>query len=90
MDSLNAKLTATELSVLALACQGFTERETAERLFIATSTVHTHLKNIYRKLDVRCKVSAAIWYVQHESARETTQPTRRRQPRLFYETADIP
>ena len=89
MDSLDTRLTPTELSVLALASQGLTERESAERLYIAPSTVHTHLKSIYRKLDVNCKVSAAVWYTQRESAHPMTQLARRR-PRPLFEALDIP
>ena len=36
------------------------------------ATVHTHVKSIFRKLHVRNKVGAAVWYVRHEHALDGT------------------
>jgi DNA-binding NarL/FixJ family response regulator len=62
-------LTAAEARVLELISLGLTEREIAGRLCVSTSTVHTHVKSIFRKLHVNNKVSAAVWYVRHEPVR---------------------
>ncbi|MGA9531946.1 MAG: LuxR C-terminal-related transcriptional regulator [Anaerolineales bacterium] len=51
-------LTERELEVLALLAQGHTSREVAERLVIAFNTARTHVRNIYRKLDVHNRVEA--------------------------------
>jgi DNA-binding NarL/FixJ family response regulator len=51
-------LTARELEVLRLVAAGFTNRETARRLFISEATVKTHLLHIYDKLGVRDRASA--------------------------------
>lgn len=47
-DSSN--LTKREIEVLKLLNQGFTYNEVADELDISKNTVHTHIKNIYEKL----------------------------------------
>jgi ATP/maltotriose-dependent transcriptional regulator MalT len=44
-------LTERELEVLQLLGEGLTKREIASRLFVSHSTIHSHTKSIYRKLD---------------------------------------
>lgn len=44
-------LTERELEVLRLLGEGLTKREVASMLFVSYSTVHSHTKSIYRKLD---------------------------------------
>jgi ATP/maltotriose-dependent transcriptional regulator MalT len=44
-------LTERELEVLRLLDEGLTKREVASRLFVSYSTIHSHTKSIYRKLD---------------------------------------
>jgi DNA-binding NarL/FixJ family response regulator len=48
-----AELTAREQEVLACLVDGFTYGQSAERLGIAFETVRTHVRHIYRKLQVR-------------------------------------
>ncbi len=52
-------LSARELEVLRLLAVGISNKEIAETLVIATSTVKQHLKNIYGKLDVHNRTQAA-------------------------------
>jgi LuxR family maltose regulon positive regulatory protein len=51
-------LTERELEVLALLAEGFSNKELASHLVVATSTIKQHLKNIYAKLDVHSRTEA--------------------------------
>lgn len=51
-------LTRKELKLLALAADGLSNNELAERLFVAETTVRTHLRNINAKLGTRSRVEA--------------------------------
>lgn len=51
-------LTDRERQILAELCQGKGYKEIGADLFISPLTVHSHLKNIYRKLEVRSKNEA--------------------------------
>jgi DNA-binding CsgD family transcriptional regulator len=57
-DALVEPLSTRELEVLNLIDQGLTNPEIAERLSLATSTVKTHINNIYGKLAVQTRVQA--------------------------------
>jgi DNA-binding CsgD family transcriptional regulator len=46
-------LTASERRVVALAAEGLSNREIAERLFVTQRTVETHLGHAFAKLGVR-------------------------------------
>jgi DNA-binding NarL/FixJ family response regulator len=55
----NGELTLRERAVLSYVAHGQTNREIADGLFIAETTVKTHLKNVFAKLDVRNRSEAA-------------------------------
>ncbi|WP_088340288.1 response regulator transcription factor [Robiginitalea sediminis] len=46
-------LSNRELEVLTAVCQGMSNREIGEALFISESTVKTHVSNLLAKLDVK-------------------------------------
>ncbi len=54
-----AQLSAREREVLAALADGLTNMELAERLFISERTANRHLSNIFTKLGVRNRTSAA-------------------------------
>ncbi|WP_067540716.1 helix-turn-helix transcriptional regulator [Nocardia crassostreae] len=54
-----ASLTATEEKVARLVARGLTNRLVARELFISPHTVGFHLRQIYRKLDVKSRVDLA-------------------------------
>lgn len=46
------KLTKREVEIIRLVCQNLRTREIAERLYLSEFTIHTHRKNIMRKLEI--------------------------------------
>jgi len=48
-------LTRREVEILALLVQGLNYKTAAEELFISPETVRNHIRNIYRKLQVRSR-----------------------------------
>jgi DNA-binding NarL/FixJ family response regulator len=52
------RLSRRERDVLDCLADGLTYAETAERLDVARSTVESHVRNLYRKLDATSKVTA--------------------------------
>ncbi|WP_432476690.1 response regulator transcription factor [Nocardioides sp. GXQ0305] len=58
-------LTGRELAILALLDRGLTASAIGHRLSISPRTVHTHLRNIYRKLGVADRLMASR--VAHEA-----------------------
>jgi DNA-binding NarL/FixJ family response regulator len=54
----DAGLTKRELSILAELSEGGSNRQIAQRLFLAEQTVKFHLTNVYRKLGVSTRTEA--------------------------------
>jgi DNA-binding NarL/FixJ family response regulator len=57
-------VTPRERDVLRLLAEGLTNREIAERLVVSEHTVHRHVTNILRKLDLPSRTAAAIYAVR--------------------------
>jgi DNA-binding CsgD family transcriptional regulator len=57
-------LTPRELDVLELVAQGLSNSDIAQRLFLSEHTVHRHLANILRKVNVSSRTEAAAWGVR--------------------------
>ena len=58
-------LSEREAQVLRLLAAGKTNRDIAEALFISEKTVARHVSNIFDKLGVSSRTSAAAWAYQH-------------------------
>ena len=58
------ELTPREREVLRLLAEGLTNRQIAERLVVSEHTVHRHVANILRKLDVSSRTAAAAHAAQ--------------------------
>jgi DNA-binding NarL/FixJ family response regulator len=52
VDDPLAELTAREREVLALMAEGYTDRGIRERLYLSQKTVESHVRSIFRKLDL--------------------------------------
>jgi len=54
------RLTSREADVLRLLARGCTYSQVGDRLGVSLHTVESHVKNVYRKLDVH-SARAAVW-----------------------------
>lgn len=52
------KLSSREQEILEALSQGFRYKEIADKLFLSTETVRTHIRNIYGKLQVNSRTDA--------------------------------
>jgi DNA-binding CsgD family transcriptional regulator len=59
MDPLWDALTPAEIEVVKLVAAGLTNPQVAERLFVSRSTVHSHLKRVFKKLRVATRTELA-------------------------------
>jgi DNA-binding NarL/FixJ family response regulator len=66
-------LTPREWEVLALIAEGHTDKEVASSLFISRETEQSHVKSIYRKLQVSTRREAAVCYFKHIRGRANHQ-----------------
>jgi LuxR family transcriptional regulator, maltose regulon positive regulatory protein len=57
-------LTPRELDVLKLVAQGLSNPDIARRLVLSEHTVHRHLANVLRKLNLSSRAAAAAWGVR--------------------------
>jgi DNA-binding NarL/FixJ family response regulator len=54
-------LTRREMEILAMVSSGARNDEIADKLYISSHTVKTHLYNIFKKIDVPNRLQAALW-----------------------------
>jgi DNA-binding CsgD family transcriptional regulator len=54
-----SNLTASERRVARLAAEGMTNREIAQALFLTENTIETHLRSVFRKLEIRSRSQLA-------------------------------
>jgi DNA-binding NarL/FixJ family response regulator len=57
-SKVTAALTGRQIEILALVSQGLTMQQAATRLGISPRTVESHVRNLYRKLEVSSRVQA--------------------------------
>lgn len=57
-------LSDRENAILSQVVKGYQDQEIADELCISVKTVRTHLRNIYKKLQVRSRTEAALKYLQ--------------------------
>jgi DNA-binding NarL/FixJ family response regulator len=61
----SAELTSREIEVLRHVAHGMSDAQVADKLVVSLRTVHSHLRSIYRKLQVGSRNEAARWAVEH-------------------------
>jgi DNA-binding CsgD family transcriptional regulator len=55
-----ARLSSRELEVMSWIAEGLRSRQIAERLFITTTTVQAHRRNILKKMGAKNSVGAVM------------------------------
>ena len=60
-DERLARLTAQERKILALIAEGLTNRQIAERMFLAEKTVKNYVSNLLSKLGMERRTQAAVF-----------------------------
>ena len=65
--------TPAERQAAELACDGRTNRQIAEQLFLSEKTVEAHLSRAYRKLGVRSRTQLAVKMTAARTGRQPTQ-----------------
>jgi DNA-binding NarL/FixJ family response regulator len=59
------RLTPREHEVLRLLAQGMSDKEIAERLYVGSGTVRTHVVRIFGKLGVHSRLQALVFAARH-------------------------
>jgi DNA-binding NarL/FixJ family response regulator len=67
-EESDVELTGREEDLLVCLRRGETYEECATSLGVRIGTVQTHVKKLYRKLDVTTKAEAAAWATRHRRA----------------------
>jgi DNA-binding NarL/FixJ family response regulator len=67
-EQTQVKLTEREREVLDCLMRGCTYQECSVELGIGLGTIQTHVKNLYRKLEVTSKTDAIAWAARHRTA----------------------
>ncbi|WP_429812944.1 helix-turn-helix transcriptional regulator [Ensifer sp. B1-9] len=63
-------LTTREVQILDLICKGTQNKIIADRLGLSENTVKVHVRNIYKKMNVRNRTEAASRYFTNDAAAE--------------------
>jgi DNA-binding NarL/FixJ family response regulator len=80
IDDPLADLTARERDVLALMAEGHTDRGIRERFFLSQKTVESHVRSIFRKLDLPSsptdnrRVHAVLTFLRQTTLSDATRP----------------
>jgi DNA-binding NarL/FixJ family response regulator len=58
-------LSDRESEVLALICQGMSNQQVAQTLFLSINSIKTYIRMLYRKIGAESRSQAVIWGLQH-------------------------
>ena len=70
VDKELERLTEQELKILELIGQGLTNRQIAERIFLAEKTVKNYVSSMFSKLGLTSRTQAAIFATKHHRAED--------------------
>lgn len=69
LDAARAALSSREMAVLQLVARGRSNKEIAQELSISVRTAQNHIANIFRKLELNDRVSAAVYAIKQGLAK---------------------
>jgi DNA-binding NarL/FixJ family response regulator len=58
-------LSDRESEVLALICQGLSNQQVAQTLYLSINSIKTYIRMLYRKIGAESRSQAVIWGLQH-------------------------
>ncbi len=70
------RLTARELQIVALICEGLKNKQIAHQLGTKEQVVKNYLRNIYSKTNVSDRLELALFTVHHRALAEVVEATR--------------
>lgn len=70
------RLTARELQIVALICEGLKNKQIADQLGTKEQVVKNYLRNIYAKTNVSDRLELALFTVHHRALAEVVEATR--------------
>jgi DNA-binding NarL/FixJ family response regulator len=73
-DPMLARLSKQERKILGLIAEGLTNRQIAERMFLAEKTVKNYVSNVLAKLDMSRRSEAAAYAARLEAQRQHKYP----------------
>ena len=62
LNVFNGILSKREAEVAMLICQGLSNKQIAEQLFVSEKTIKTHVSNILSKLDIKDRMQLILEY----------------------------
>jgi two-component system response regulator DevR len=73
-DELIARLTSQERQVLLLLAEGLTNRQIADRLFLAEKTIKNYVTSVLSKMGMTRRTEAAVYAARHLPSEEDPAP----------------
>lgn len=64
-QEIPGQLTRQEVKVIMLIASGLSNAEIGKKLFISENTVKTHINRIFKKINVKNRLQAALWASKH-------------------------
>ncbi|MEA3416393.1 MAG: response regulator transcription factor [Thermodesulfobacteriota bacterium] len=72
-QEIPGQLTRQELKVIMLIVSGFRNAEIGEKLFISENTVKTHINRLFKKINAKNRLQAALWASKHLAGLKNTK-----------------
>jgi DNA-binding NarL/FixJ family response regulator len=60
-----------EMEVMALVSESMTNEEIAQKLFLSSKTIKTHVRNIFKKTGIHNRVEVALLYIRYKQSVES-------------------